>query len=134
MFLLATLTFLCSDVCILFCLYFIYSFYFVFNLAHMASLLSADIAGDTGDGGFDPWVGKIPWGRKWQPTPVFLPGESHGQRSLAGYSPKGCKEFHTTKGLSTHTLHTHLYRLPYCIIFLFNLQKLFINSRCQSVA
>ena len=41
--------------------------------------------------GLDPWVGKIPWRRKWQPTPVFLPGESHGQRSLAGYSPQGCK-------------------------------------------
>ena len=37
--------------------------------------------------GFDPWVGKILWRRKWQPTPVFLPGESHGQRSLVGYSP-----------------------------------------------
>ena len=37
--------------------------------------------------GLDSWVGKIPWRRKWQPTPVFLPGESHGQRSLAGYSP-----------------------------------------------
>ena len=37
--------------------------------------------------GFNPWVRKILWGRKWQPTPVFLPGESHGQRSLAGYSP-----------------------------------------------
>ena len=37
--------------------------------------------------GFDPWVQKIPWRRKWQATPVFLPGESHGQRSLAGYSP-----------------------------------------------
>ena len=35
----------------------------------------------------DPWVGKIPWRRVWQPTPVFLPGESHGQRSLGGYSP-----------------------------------------------
>ena len=35
---------------------------------------------------FDPWVGTIPWRRKWQPPPVFLPGESHGQRSLAGYS------------------------------------------------
>ena len=34
---------------------------------------------------FDPWVRKIPWRRKWQPTPVFLPGESHGQRSLVGY-------------------------------------------------
>ena len=37
--------------------------------------------------GFDAWVGKIPWGRKWQPTPVFLPEEFHGQRSLVGYSP-----------------------------------------------
>jgi len=36
---------------------------------------------------FDPWVGKTPWRRAWQPTPVFLPGESHGQRSLVGYSP-----------------------------------------------
>ena len=36
---------------------------------------------------FNPWVGKIPWRRAWQPTPIFLPGESHGQRSLAGYSP-----------------------------------------------
>ena len=35
--------------------------------------------------GFDPWVGKIPWRRKWQPTPVFLPGESRGQRRLVGY-------------------------------------------------
>ena len=42
--------------------------------------------------GFDPWVRKIPWRREWQPTPVFLPGESHGQRSLEGYSPCGCKE------------------------------------------
>ena len=41
--------------------------------------------------GFDPWVGKIHWRRKWQPTPVFLPGKSHGQRSLVGYSPWGCK-------------------------------------------
>ena len=43
-------------------------------------------------GGFDPWVRKIPWRRKWQPTPVFLLGKSHGQRSLAGYSPWGHKE------------------------------------------
>jgi len=40
--------------------------------------------------GFDPWVRKIPWRRKWQPTPVFLTGESYGQRSLASYSP-GCR-------------------------------------------
>ena len=42
--------------------------------------------------GFSPWVGKILWRREWQPTPVFLPGKSHRQRSLAGYSPWGCKE------------------------------------------
>ena len=45
--------------------------------------------------GFNPWVRKIPW-RKI-PTPVFLPGESYGQRSLAGYSPSGCKEADTTE-------------------------------------
>ena len=42
--------------------------------------------------GFDPWVIKISWRRKWQPTPVFLPRKSHGQRSLVGYSPWSCKE------------------------------------------
>ena len=45
--------------------------------------------------GFDPWVRKIPWRRAWQPTAVFLPGKSHGQRSLAGYSPWGHKESDT---------------------------------------
>ena len=48
-------------------------------------------------GEFDPWVGKIPCRRKWQPTPVFLPREFHGQRSLAGYHPWGCKESDTTE-------------------------------------
>ena len=42
--------------------------------------------------GFDPWVRKILWRRKWLPTPVFLPGESNGQRSLAGYGPWGHKD------------------------------------------
>ena len=47
-----------------------------------------DNAGDIRDmDGFDPWVRKIPWRRAWQCVPVFLPGESHGQRSLVGYSP-----------------------------------------------
>ena len=41
---------------------------------------------------FNPWVRKIPWRRKWQPTPVFLPGKSHGQRRLEGYNPWGGKE------------------------------------------
>ena len=47
--------------------------------------------------GFVPWIRKIPWRRAWQPTPVLLPGESHGQRSLEGYSPQGCKESNTTE-------------------------------------
>ena len=46
---------------------------------------------------FDPWVGKIPWRRARQPTPVFLPWESHEQRSLVGYSPWGCKELDMTE-------------------------------------
>ena len=45
---------------------------------------------------FDPWVGKIPWRREWQLTPVLLPGEFHGQRNLAGYSPWCHKELDTT--------------------------------------
>ena len=49
---------------------------------------------------FDPWIGKIPWRREWQPTPVFLPGESHGQRSLVGYNPWGCKELDMTEQLT----------------------------------
>ena len=48
---------------------------------------------------FDPWVGKIPWRKAWQPTPVFLPGESHGRRSLVGYSPWGRTESDTTERL-----------------------------------
>ena len=46
--------------------------------------------------GFDPWVWKISWRREWQPTPVFLPGESCEQRSLVGYCPQGCTESDTT--------------------------------------
>ena len=46
---------------------------------------------------FDPWVRTLPWRRKWQRTPVFLPGESHGQRSLVGYSPQGCTESDTNE-------------------------------------
>ena len=52
---------------------------------------------------FDSWVGKIPWRREGQPTPVFLPGEFHGQRSLVGYSSSGHKELDKTKRLTlTH--------------------------------
>ena len=54
--------------------------------------------------GFDPWVGKIPWRRKWQPTPGLLPGKFHGLRSQVGYSPWGRKESDTTERL--HSLFT----------------------------
>ena len=47
--------------------------------------------------GFNPWIGKISWRRSWEPTPVFLPKEPHRQRSLAGYSPWGCKELDATE-------------------------------------
>ena len=49
---------------------------------------------------FDPWVRKIPWRREWQPTPVLLPGKSHGQRSLVGYSPWGHVELDVTEQLT----------------------------------
>ena len=67
--------------------------------------------------GFNPCAGKTHWRRKWQPTPVFLPGESHGQRSLVGYSPQGCKELDTTEQLSMHA--------PYIFLCLFLLMSTF---------
>ena len=51
---------------------------------------------------FDLWIGKIPWKKKWQPTPVSLPGESHGQRNLAGYSPWGRRELDNTEAPEHH--------------------------------
>ena len=63
---------------------------------------SACDAKDVGDTGSFPGVGKIPWRRAWQPTPVFLSGESRGQRSLAGYSPQGHKELDTSEA-TEHT-------------------------------
>ena len=53
--------------------------------------------------GFDPWVGEVCWRRKWPPTPVFWPAESHGQRNLASYSPRGHEESDTTEHTHTHT-------------------------------
>ena len=52
--------------------------------------------------GFDPWIRKIPWRMKWQPTSVFLPGKLHGQKSLVGYSPWDCKESDTTEHAYTY--------------------------------
>ena len=61
---------------------------------------SACSAGDTGDG-FNPWARKIPWRRKWQPTPVFLPGESHRQRAWWAYSHRVTKSWTQLKWFST---------------------------------
>ena len=63
---------------------------------------SAWVCLQCGRPGFDPSVGKIPWRRKWQPNPVFLPGESHGRRSLVDYSQWGPKESDTTEQLHFH--------------------------------
>ena len=74
---------------------------------------------------FDLWVGKILWRRKWQPTPIFLPGESHGQRSLLGYSPWGPKSRTRLKWFSmfllTQGLHTSLFLF---IFFSFSLNTI----------
>ena len=74
---------------------------------------------------FNPWVRKIPQRRKWQPIPVFLPGKSHRQRTLVGYSPRGHKESDTTQRerccwASFHALSHHL-----CIWYLFRCFALF---------
>ena len=61
--------------------------------------------GDARDAVLVPGVGKIPWRRKWLPTPVFSPGESHGQRSLMGFIPWGFKESDTTEQPGTEHIH-----------------------------
>ena len=63
---------------------------------------------------FDSWVRKIPWRREWQLTPLFWPGEFHGRRSLAGYSPWGHKELDTTKRL---TLSFSSFPFPFAFSF-----------------
>ena len=65
---------------------------------------SACNAGDTGDASLILESGRFPWRKKWQPTPVFLPGESHGQRSQVGYSPRGRKESDTPETMEHSTL------------------------------
>ena len=62
------------------------------NNMQMIWLRGESVCLQGGRPGFNPWVGKIPWRRKWQPTPVFLPEESHRQRSMVGYNPWGRKE------------------------------------------
>ena len=84
---------------------------------------------------FNPWIWKIPWSRKWQRSPVFLPRAFHGQRSLAGYSPWGCKESDTTERLKQtepfnsglRKQYTQIQRKNTSIPFLNNHNHLFIG-------
>ena len=69
--------------------------------------LTANV-GDVRDAAFDPWVRQIPCRRAWPPSPIFLPGEAHGQRRLVGYGPSGCTELNTTEA----TQHTHTHNKP----------------------
>ena len=63
---------------------------------------------------FDPWARKIHWRRKWQPAPVFLPGKSHGERSLVTYSPWGCRVRYNLAAKYTHShTHTHTHTRSY---------------------
>ena len=87
--------------------YILLSFYFLATKEHliisniMASLVVQTVKNPPNNvrDRVRSWVGKIPWQSRWQPTPVFLPGEYHGQRNLAGYSPWGCPESDTTERL-----------------------------------
>ena len=71
-------------------------------LRELGGLDSKESACNAGDPGSIPGSGRFPWRRKWQPTPIFLLGKSHGQRSLVDYSPWGHKESDTTERLSMH--------------------------------
>ena len=79
--------------------------------------------------GFSPWVWKIPWRRKWQPTPVFLPGEPHGQRSLVGYRPWGHKESDTTERLHNKTSDRYISYLMDVLHAIYTYMYHFISNR-----
>ena len=70
-----------------------------------------NLLANAGDMGFNLWVEKSPWRRKWQPVPVFLPGESHGQRSLAGYSPQDLQKVGHDRATNTFTLEFAFYSI-----------------------
>ena len=77
-----------------------YHFPFVYKTLHFSELISASLVAQMVKNRLAmqvTWVGMTPWRRKWQSTPVVLPGEAHGQRSLVGYSPCSCKELDMTE-------------------------------------
>ena len=64
----------------------------MFLMGFPGGSLVKNLPATAGDAGSSPGLGRFPWRRKWQPTSVFLPGKSKGQRNLVGYSPWGCKD------------------------------------------
>ena len=91
-----------------------------------------------------PGLGRFPWRRAWQPTPVFLPRESHGQRSLEGHSPWGCKEsdttevtqhIHSTASVQRHTCYISSCNLNLCIFWrlLFRLKMYLLPCECHFI-
>ena len=89
--------------------------------------VSKEPACNAGDLGSIPGLGRSPWRRKWQPTPVFLPGKFHGQRSLAGYNPWGHKESDTAERLTLWLfMVTHIYSWIYIITIV----KEFLPDTC----
>ena len=79
--------------------YIIFHYAGIYSRASFGLVLISNVCLQCGRPGFDPWVEKIPWRKKWQPTPVLLPGKFHGRRMLVGYSPWGLKELDTTERL-----------------------------------
>ena len=83
--------------------------------------------------GFHSWVGKIPWRRKWQLTPVFLPQETHGQRTVVGYSPWSCKETQL-KQLSTYMVYlvhsfSFMFSINICLVIVIS-YVLYVSMSC----
>ena len=82
--------------------------------------------------GFDPWIRKIPWRREWLPTLVFLAGESHEQKSWAGYRSWGHKELDTTKRLSTQLpIAGIVFCFLYILLLLIRFYKVEKKARCK---
>ena len=90
------------------------SLHFIVQTGFPGGTVVKNPSANAGDGrGFYPWVGKIPWRRKRQPTPVLLPGKCYGQRSLASFSPRGCKEL----DMIEHTHSTNMVSFPFYLLF-----------------
>ena len=88
----------------------------MYHLGFPRGSYSKESACNAGDPGLIPGSGKIPRRREWQPTPVFLPGKSHGRRNLVGYSPWGHKESDTTERLTFTLPLISWWQSPFAVI------------------